>query len=68
MDATPLSLIGESEPKKSLNASPLYASQPAAGFPAPGDDLIERPLDLNDLLVKNPTLWRVRGYSMVMCL
>lgn len=46
---------------------PLYASQPAAGFPAPGDDMVERPLDLNDLLVENPTATffvRVSGDSM----
>lgn len=34
---------------------PLYSSQPAAGFPAPGDDQVEKPLDLNDLLIDNPT-------------
>lgn len=47
--------------------SPLYASQPAAGFPAPGDDLVEKPLDLNDLLIDNPTATffvRVAGDSM----
>ncbi len=46
---------------------PLYASQPAAGFPAPGDDMVEKPLDLNDILVENPTATffvRVRGDSM----
>ncbi len=46
---------------------PLYASQPAAGFPAPGDDLVEDPLDLNDLLIDNPTstfFVRVAGDSM----
>lgn len=46
---------------------PLYASQPAAGFPAPGDDMVERPLDLNDLLIENPTATffvRVSGDSM----
>lgn len=45
----------------------LYASQPAAGFPAPGDDLVEQPLDLNDLLVEHPTATffvRVAGDSM----
>jgi len=45
----------------------LYASQPAAGFPAPGDDLVEKPLDLNDLLIDNPTstfFVRVKGDSM----
>ena len=48
-------------------AFPLFASRPAAGFPAPGDDLVERPLDLNDLLVENPTATffvRVSGDSM----
>lgn len=46
---------------------PLYAAQPAAGFPAPADDLIERALDINDLVVKNPAATffvRVRGDSM----
>jgi len=48
-------------------AHPLYASQPAAGFPSPGDDMVEQPLDLNDLLVENPTATffvRVAGDSM----
>ena len=51
--------------KKSL--SPLFSSQPAAGFPAPGDDLVEKPLDLNNLLIRNPTATffvRVAGDSM----
>jgi len=46
---------------------PLYASQPAAGFPSPGDDMVEQPLDLNDLLVEHPTATffvRVSGDSM----
>ncbi len=45
----------------------LYASRPAAGFPAPGDDLVEKPLDINDLLIDNPTATffvRVEGDSM----
>lgn len=45
----------------------LFQSQPAAGFPAPGDDLVEAPLDLNDLLIENPTATffvRVAGDSM----
>lgn len=48
-------------------ALPFYSAQPAAGFPAPGDDLVEEPLDLNDLLVENPTATfyvRVSGDSM----
>ncbi|MCB9811914.1 translesion error-prone DNA polymerase V autoproteolytic subunit [Candidatus Nomurabacteria bacterium] len=47
--------------------SPLFASRPAAGFPAPADDLVERVLDINDLIVKNPAstfFVRVEGDSM----
>lgn len=47
---------------------PLYASHPAAGFPAPGDDQVEKILDINDLVVKNPTstfFVRVQGDSMI---
>jgi DNA polymerase V len=46
---------------------PLYISQPAAGFPSPGDDMVEQSLDLNNLLVDNPTATffvRVSGDSM----
>lgn len=46
---------------------PLYSSQPAAGFPAPGDDMVEARLDIHDLVVKNPSATffvRVRGDSM----
>jgi DNA polymerase V len=45
----------------------LYASQPAAGFPAPGDDLVEAPIDLNDILIDDPVATffvRVSGDSM----
>ena len=52
---------------KSKQMAPLYASSPAAGFPAPGDDMVEKPLDLNDLLIENPTATffvRVSGDSM----
>ena len=47
--------------------SPLYSSRPAAGFPAPADDLVEKALDINDLVVHNPTATffvRVEGDSM----
>ena len=46
---------------------PLYSSQPAAGFPAPGDDMVEQALDLNELLIEDPiaTFYvRVAGDSM----
>lgn len=47
--------------------TPFYASRPAAGFPAPGDDQVENILDINDLVVKNPAstfFVRVEGDSM----
>lgn len=50
-----------------IQALSLYASQPAAGFPAPGDDMVEKALDVNDLLVRNPSstfFVRVKGDSM----
>ena len=46
---------------------PLYSSRPAAGFPAPGDDQVERSLDINDLVVAHPEATffvRVEGDSM----
>ena len=39
-----------------------------AGFPSPADDFLERKLDLNEYLIKNPTATffvRVRGSSMI---
>lgn len=45
----------------------LFASSPSAGFPAPGDDQVERSLDINDLVVRNPSATffvRVSGDSM----
>jgi DNA polymerase V len=52
----------------SQNKVTLYSSRPAAGFPAPGDDQVEKILDINDLVVKNPTstfFVRVEGDSMI---
>lgn len=46
---------------------PMYGSRPQAGFPAQGDDHIERVLDINDLVVKHPAstfFVRVEGDSM----
>lgn len=51
----------------SYMALPLYASRPAAGFPAPGDDMVEKALDLNELLIEHPVstfFVRVEGDSM----
>ena len=43
--------------------SPIYA-----GFPSPADDFLEKKLDLNEYLIKNPAATffiRVRGSSMI---
>lgn len=45
----------------------MYASSPQAGFPAPGDDLVQETLNVHNLLVKNPAstfFVRVEGDSM----
>jgi len=45
----------------------FYVTQPAAGFPSPGDDLVEEALNVHDLLVKNEAstfFVRVEGNSM----
>lgn len=60
--ATVLGGVAESDTR-----APLYSSRPAAGFPAPGDDEIEKVLDINDLVVKHPSATffvRVEGDSM----
>ncbi len=46
---------------------PLAAGKPAAGFPSPATDHLERQLDLNDYLVPHPEttfFMRVKGDSM----
>ena len=46
---------------------PLFLSGVSAGFPSPADDYLDRKLDLNEHLVKNPAATyfvRVAGDSM----
>ena len=46
---------------------PLSAVPVEAGFPSPADDYVERPLDLNELMVRRPEATffvRVKGDSM----
>ena len=46
---------------------PLFLSPVTAGFPSPADDFLEKRLDLNEYLVKNPAatyLVRASGDSM----
>jgi len=62
-----LKVIVSSQASNQEIALPLYASRPAAGFPAPGDDLVEKSLDINDLLIDNPSATffvKVEGDSM----
>jgi len=63
-----MAVTAVSTPAESLGAKqPLYASAPAAGFPAPGDDMVEKSLNVHDLLVKNEAATffvRVEGDSM----
>jgi DNA polymerase V len=46
---------------------PMYGSRVRAGFPSPADDYLERPLDLNEHLIKRPAATyfvRAQGDSM----
>ena len=47
---------------------PFVGQSVHAGFPSPADDFIEEMIDLNQVLVQNPTatfLWRVVGDCMI---
>jgi DNA polymerase V len=47
---------------------PLFLSRVAAGFPSPADDYVEKKIDLNKQLIKNPAATffvKVEGDSMV---
>lgn len=47
---------------------PMVGRTVHAGFPSPADDFIEEMIDLNQVLVQNPTatfLWRVVGDCMI---
>ena len=47
---------------------PLYLSKVRAGFPSPAEDYLDKKLDLNDHLIKNPAATffvKVTGHSMV---
>ena len=53
--------------KKQLKL-PLYLARIPAGFPSPADDYLDKNLDLNEYLIKNPPSTfcvRVEGHSMV---
>jgi DNA polymerase V len=53
--------------KKKTVRRPLFLSGVSAGFPSPAEDYVDRKLDLNELLIKNPAATffvRVAGDSM----
>jgi DNA polymerase V len=60
-------VVSEATHVASRPTQPLFSSRPQAGFPAPGDDVVEKMLDIHDLVVKNPAstfFVRVEGDSM----
>jgi DNA polymerase V len=66
MEKTTLTILGGVSEVRDTEL-PLMSSRPQAGFPAPGDDQIEKVLDINDLVVKHPSTTffvRVEGDSM----
>jgi DNA polymerase V len=53
--------------QKARLVRPLFSSGVSAGFPSPAEDYIEQCLDLNELLIQNPSATffvRVNGDSM----
>jgi DNA polymerase V len=67
MQEAKITAVAAASEENAVMEHPLYAASVAAGFPSPGDDLVEQPLDLNDLMIDNPTstfFVRVQGDSM----
>ena len=57
-----------SEEDLSLLEIPYFLNTVRVGWPSPADDYVERPIDLNEYLIKNPAATyfvRVSGDSMV---
>ncbi|MCX6235025.1 MAG: translesion error-prone DNA polymerase V autoproteolytic subunit [Bacteroidetes bacterium] len=47
---------------------PLYSTRISAGFPSPAEDFIDKKLDINEYLIKNPAatfIVKVHGNSMI---
>ena len=67
----PALVVSEIKPIKKPHGAkklPLFIARVQAGFPSPGDDYIEKELDLNELLIKNPSATffvKVEGESML---
>ncbi|MBI4023735.1 MAG: translesion error-prone DNA polymerase V autoproteolytic subunit [Verrucomicrobia bacterium] len=59
-------ILGRFE-KRTKQSLPLYLSSVPAGFPSPAEDHIDRRLDLNEMVVRNPDatfFLKVKGDSM----
>ena len=57
-----------SEGDFSLTEIPYFLNRVRVGWPSPADDYVERPIDLNEYLIKNPAATyfvRVSGDSMI---
>ncbi len=66
MTDTHVRVLGGADTESSQKL-PLMSSRPQAGFPAPGDDMVEKVLDINELVVRHPAstfFVRVEGDSM----
>ena len=51
-----------------LTEIPYFLNRVRGGWPSPADDYVERPIDLNEYLIKNPAATyfvRVSGDSMI---
>jgi DNA polymerase V len=51
-----------------MKSVPLFLIPVSAGFPSPADDFIDRPLDLNEYLIRHPAATffvKVQGDSMI---
>ena len=60
--STPIPLV-----KRTSLSLPLVSAKVEAGFPSPADDHLERGIDLNEELIRNPAatfMVRVKGDSM----
>lgn len=67
MQKTKLTIVKAVKEMSVRKSALLYTNRPAAGFPSPGDDMVEEALNVNDLLVKNEAstfFVKVDGNSM----
>lgn len=64
--AIPLGAVHPEPPELHL---PMGAARVALGFPSPAEDFLDEGVDLNQVLIRNPTasyLYRASGWSMIL--